>query len=76
MCPGSIKILATSLLPHLISSIQTSFIPGKHITENIVIAQEVVHSMRKKKGKVGQMAIKVDLKKAYDRLSWEFIYET
>ena len=47
------------VLPYLMGPTQTSFIPGRLITENIVIAQEVVHSMRKKKGKVGQMAIKV-----------------
>ncbi|KAE8680042.1 hypothetical protein F3Y22_tig00111392pilonHSYRG00178 [Hibiscus syriacus] len=33
-------------------------------------AQEVIHSMRLKKDKVGFMAIKIDLEKAYDRLEW------
>lgn len=28
--------------------------------------------MRKKKGKKGHMAIKIDLEKAYDRIKWEF----
>lgn len=60
-----------SILPSLISPYQTSFVPGHHITENIVIAQEVVHSMRKKTGPISFMAIKVDLEKAYDRLSWD-----
>ncbi|KAH9751258.1 putative ribonuclease H protein [Citrus sinensis] len=55
---------------------QTSFVPGRHITENIIIAQEVIHTMRRKSGKIGQMLIKVDLEKAYDRLSWDFIFET
>ena len=32
--------------------------------------------MRRKKGRKGFMAIKVDLEKAYDRLSWAFIQET
>ena len=73
------KLLANllkSVLPDLIGPTQTSFIPGRHITENIVLAQEVIHSMRRKKGRIGQMAIKVDLEKVYDRLSWDFIYET
>ncbi|KAH9751278.1 hypothetical protein KPL71_014228 [Citrus sinensis] len=52
------------------------FVPGRHITKNIVIAQEVVHSMRKKMDSTGFMAIKVDLEKSYDRLSWEFISDT
>ena len=65
-----------AILPDLIGPHQTSFVPGRHITENIIIAQEVIHSMRRKMGKKGFMAIKVDLEKAYDRLSWNFIYET
>lgn len=63
------KVLANKLklvLPELIKEGQTSFIPGRHITENIIIAQEVIHSMsKKKKGKY--MAIKIDLHKAYNR---------
>ncbi|KAH9666643.1 putative ribonuclease H protein [Citrus sinensis] len=73
------KIIANrlqALLPKLIGPHQTSFVPGRHIVDNIVIAQEVVHSMRKKTGKRGLMAIKVDLEKAYDRLNWSFIFET
>ncbi|KAH9666253.1 reverse transcriptase domain-containing protein [Citrus sinensis] len=64
------------ILPDLIGPHQISFVPGRHITENIIIAQEVVHSMRRKMGKKGFMAIKVDLEKAYDKLSWNFISET
>lgn len=63
------------LMLNLIGSQQTSFVPGQHIIDNIVIAQEVIHSMRKKAGKKCFMAIKIDLKKAYDRLNWEFIHE-
>ncbi|KAH9772083.1 reverse transcriptase domain-containing protein [Citrus sinensis] len=73
------KIIVTrlqALLPDLVGPHQTSFIPGRHITENIIIAQEVVHYMRRKLGKKGLMAIKIDLEKAYDRLNWNFIHET
>ncbi|KAH9671615.1 putative ribonuclease H protein [Citrus sinensis] len=54
----------------------TSFVLGRHIIENVIVAQEIIHSMRNKGGKTNQMAIKVDLEKAYDRLSWDFIHET
>ena len=37
--------------------------------DNIIIIQEVIHSMNHKKGKKGLIAVKVDLEKAYDRLS-------
>ena len=63
-------------MPKLIGPMQSSFVPGRHITDNIIIAQEDLHSMGSKKGKVGWMAIKVDLEKAYDRLNWDFIEDT
>ncbi|KAH9770621.1 reverse transcriptase domain-containing protein [Citrus sinensis] len=28
---------------------ETSFVPGRHITENIIVAQEIIHSMKRKK---------------------------
>lgn len=43
--------------------------------DNIVIAQELIYSMDSKKGRMGFMAIKVDLEKAYDRLEWNFIHK-
>ncbi|GMJ00023.1 hypothetical protein HRI_003671500 [Hibiscus trionum] len=63
-------------LPDWITENQTSFVPGRSITDNIVIAQEIIHSMRTRKGKMGWFDIKVDLEKAYDRLEWSFIDDT
>ena len=61
-----------SLMPKLIGPIQSSFALGRHIIDNIVIAQETIHLMNKK---VDWIAIKVDLEKAYDKLRWAFIEE-
>lgn len=41
---------------------------GRWISENMIIAQEVTHKIKKHNSKNGLMLIKVDLKKAYDRL--------
>ncbi|CAN0870549.1 Putative ribonuclease H protein At1g65750 [Linum grandiflorum] len=64
------------LMSHLVHPSQTSFVPGRHITDNIIIMQEVVHSMHGRKGKIGQMVLKIDLAKAYDKISWKFVEET
>ena len=62
------------LLNRLVSPVQTTFVPGKRGTDNVLIAQELFHALDKKKGKVGFMAVKLDLEKAYDLLEWSFIY--
>lgn len=64
------------ILPSIISPTQSSFIPGRHISDNIIVCQEMVHTLRKKKGKLGGMILKIDLEKAYDRLEWPFIADT
>lgn len=58
-----------TILPYIISPNQASFVPGRYIRDNIIIAQEIIHSMRIMKAKKGFMTIKVDLEKEYDRLS-------
>ena len=64
------------ILPALISPTQCSFVPKRQITDNIIIVQEMIHSMRYKQGRAGYMAIKIDFEKAYDRLRWTFIRES
>ncbi|XP_061358638.1 uncharacterized protein LOC133302833 [Gastrolobium bilobum] len=63
-------------MPRMVAPNQCSFIRGRQSTDNIIIAQETVHSMKEKKGRKGWMMIKVDLEKAYDRLNWGFVRET
>ncbi|XP_061367124.1 uncharacterized protein LOC133310245 [Gastrolobium bilobum] len=73
---GFSKILANRvkpLLEELISPNQASFVPRRHIHDNIIIVQELIHSMHRMKGKKGFFSIKIDLEKAYDKLSWKFI---
>ena len=41
--------------------------------DNMIVTQEIIHTRSGKKGKMGFMAIKIDLEKAYDRLDWHFI---
>ena len=64
------------MLDKLVSPIQSTFVPGKKGVNNAIIVQEIIHTISKKKGRVGYMEIKVDLEKAYDKLEWNFIQET
>ena len=70
------KIIVARLRPYLdklISPLQTAIVPGCKGIDNAIIVQELIHSIIKKKGRVGYMAIKLDLEKTYDKLEWAFI---
>lgn len=63
-----------SVLPAIISKQKSAFIPGRLITDNIIIAFEALHTVTTLQwGKKGSMAIKLDMAKAYDRVEWDFI---
>ena len=70
------KTIVAKLRPHLdklISPLQIAFVPGRKGIDNAIIVQEIIHTLSKKRGKVGYMALKIDLEKAYDNLEWSFI---
>uniref|UniRef100_A0A2N9GC57 CCHC-type domain-containing protein n=1 Tax=Fagus sylvatica TaxID=28930 RepID=A0A2N9GC57_FAGSY len=50
---------------------KAAFVPGRRGLDNVVIAQELIHSIHRKKGRMGQLILKLDLEKAYDRLEWD-----
>lgn len=51
-------------------------VPGRQITDNIVACQEMIHTLKNKKGRKGGMIVKIDMEKAYKRLEWPFIVDT
>lgn len=58
------KVIANRLkkiIPDIISPMQTSFVWSCHIIENIIMTQEEIHSIGKKKGRKGFITIKIDL---------------
>ena len=41
-----------------------------------MLAHEVFHSFKNKGGKGGWIAIKLDMKKVYDRIEWNYVFTT
>lgn len=69
------KIIAMRLahiLPTVVSQNQIGFVKGRIITENILLAQEIVHGIKGGK-EGGNIVLKLDMSKAYDKISWTFL---
>ena len=69
------KILSTrlsSILPFMVSDNQSGFVKGRSISENIMLAQEIIHGMKLPK-EGSNVVIKLDMVKAYDRVYWAYI---
>jgi hypothetical protein len=50
---------------------QTTFIKKRYILQNVVSAHEIIHDVHSKKEQV--LVLKLDFKKAYDRVDWSFL---
>lgn len=61
------------LLDEVVGEQQSAFLPGRQITDNALTCFEVFHYMKKRRGKKGYMALKLDMSKVYDRVEWNFL---
>ncbi|KAK4397728.1 hypothetical protein Sango_1248300 [Sesamum angolense] len=69
------KIIADRLSPvleHLTDSSQAAFVRSRNITDNIFLAQEMVRQYSRKRISP-RCTINVDLRKAFDSVSWTFL---
>lgn len=83
LCNVLYKILAKVLpnrlekiLPGVISEEQSAFVPGRNIQDNVLVSFELIHYMhRKKHGQEGDVALKLDISKAYDLVNWRYLQD-
>ncbi|KAA3483611.1 reverse transcriptase [Gossypium australe] len=70
LCNVIYKIIAKVLVFRMSEG---AFVPGRLISDNVLIAHEVFHSLKmKKRGQKGNFALKLDMSKAYNRVEWDF----
>jgi hypothetical protein len=68
------KVMENCLKPILafvISKKQARYVEGRQIMDSIILSQEVIHSL--KSTKTLGMLIKLDLSKAFDKASWQYL---
>ncbi|KAL4341194.1 hypothetical protein GQ457_08G031170 [Hibiscus cannabinus] len=63
-----------AILPHCISHTQAAFVQGCAITDNILVANELVHTLHTSVSRLSQGAVfKLDMEKGFDRVEWPFL---
>lgn len=70
------KVIAQRLkpiLPMIISLEQSGYVEGRQILDSVILAHEVIHSLQKTR--MPGMLLKLNLSKAFDKLSWDYMRE-
>ncbi|KAL0352330.1 UNVERIFIED_CONTAM: hypothetical protein Scaly_1621700 [Sesamum calycinum] len=58
----------------IISPVQSAFVPGRLISDNVLLSFELNHFLNTKtQGEWGWMVLKLDVSKAYDKVEWSFL---
>ena len=82
LCSVQCKIISKLLsderlkpvMPIMVSDMQEAFVEGRLISDNIIVAHEMVHGLRTNNSVNEKfMAIKTDISNAYDHVKWSFL---
>jgi len=83
LCNTSYKIITKIIskrlrliMDKLIGPHQTSFLKKRQPTDNAIIVQEIINHLKKMKGKLGNLIMKINLEKAFDKLEWSKIHSS
>ncbi|GKB07076.1 putative reverse transcriptase domain, reverse transcriptase zinc-binding domain protein [Tanacetum coccineum] len=69
------KILTNRIIEgikEVVSENQLAFVPGRRISDNILLTQELMHNYHRDRGPP-RCAFKVDIQKAHDTVDWRFL---
>ncbi|KAL0462352.1 UNVERIFIED_CONTAM: hypothetical protein Slati_0122800 [Sesamum latifolium] len=73
ICTKLMTIRLGRVLPKVLSLSQSGFVPGRLLSDNVLLAQDLIHSLEFRRADVN-VIFKLDIAKAYDRVNWEFLY--
>lgn len=83
LCNVTYKLITKVLVNHIrlflndtVGPMQNEFLPGHGTMDNVFLAQEIVHHVSKSLSRLGDLAFKIDLEKAYESVSWAILKET
>ncbi|XP_019237159.1 PREDICTED: uncharacterized protein LOC109217376 [Nicotiana attenuata] len=68
----TITLVPKEILPEVIDSCQTVFVPGRVITDNIIMSHELIKGYGRKNTSPRCM-LKIDMQKAYDSVEWVYV---
>jgi hypothetical protein len=61
----------STIAEKIVRPTQTTFMPGRHILEGVVILHETIHELHRKK--MDGVLLKLDFQKACDKVKWSFL---
>jgi len=67
-------VCINSVVEHLISPTQITFMRGRNILGRVVILHETVHELHRKN--LSGVIIKIDFEKVYDKVRWDLLFQT
>jgi hypothetical protein len=63
----------TKVASAVVQLTQTSFMPGCHILEGVLVLHETIHELHHKK--LDRVLLKIDFEKAYNKVNWDFLQQ-